>query len=475
MKIAVISSAFIDGKGPYNLIYQDREIRSSCLRKNIEHIMLDPSKIMYGLINNVPFVDISDASFGIKSYNISIQDIDAIIVRKTRDFVNQIIDILVYISKVAPQIIIHDPLESFDQPLSKTINIAKRSGLFNQPDTFVTSGKYLPSDIQFPVVVKPTHGYLGELVEECKDKNQLLTFLKNHPLSKQAEFLGYGYLVQQRLNIDEEYRVIVIGGQAIGCVRKFSNNIAANAAQGGIFENYELLKNSEIRRLAEAVTSHSKLSFAGVDIANVNSSYYLLECNRSPDFSSFDKATGLCTSDFIVDYVVESIKSRQPIEPINDLLAITKVDSKRPRVFIGCSTKELATAKHLVSNLRHSTETTIWSQGVFGPTRGILEELVEKAKRFDYAILLLSPDDKTEKKGEIKKSPRDNIIFELGLFIGTLGRDKTFIVYCEDDDIHIPSDFDGVKMIGWKRRVSNDLEAAIGEAAIAIEKAIGVL
>ena len=44
----------------------------------------------------------------------------------------------------------------------------------------------------------------------------------------------------------------------------------------------------------------------------------------------------------------------------------------------------------------------------------------------DFAVLVLTPDDITLSRGTTIASPRDNAIFELGLFMGTNGRNRTF-------------------------------------------------
>ena len=42
--------------------------------------------------------------------------------------------------------------------------------------------------------------------------------------------------------------------------------------------------------------------------------------------------------------------------------------------------------------------------------------------QFDFAVMILSPDDMTESRDQSYASPRDNVLFELGLFMGRLGR-----------------------------------------------------
>jgi hypothetical protein len=70
----------------------------------------------------------------------------------------------------------------------------------------------------------------------------------------------------------------------------------------------------------------------------------------------------------------------------------------RPEIFIGCSVEGLTEAKIIQLELAHSANTVIWSQGVFGLSRGTLETLVEKASSFTHAILVLTPDDMLTKR-----------------------------------------------------------------------------
>jgi Predicted nucleotide-binding protein containing TIR-like domain len=89
--------------------------------------------------------------------------------------------------------------------------------------------------------------------------------------------------------------------------------------------------------------------------------------------------------------------------------------------------------------------------------------LVNKASQFDFAILVLSPDDEVQSKGECKLGPRDNAIFELGLFIGRLGRERTFVV--SNAAIKIPTDLAGVVFATYEwPRQDNTLAGAVGHA-----------
>lgn len=148
---------------------------------------------------------------------------------------------------------------------------------------------------------------------------------------------------------------------------------------------------------------------------------------------------------------------------------------KRPRVFIGSSSEGLKFAKAIQLNLEHLADCTIWSQGVFGLSRGTLEELVRVAKNFDYAILVLTPDDVTEKRGVVGNSPRDNVLFELGLFMGALGREHTFMVCDRDAAVVLPTDLAGVTPATFfGNRPDKNWPAALGPVCTKIETEMGL-
>jgi predicted nucleotide-binding protein len=90
----------------------------------------------------------------------------------------------------------------------------------------------------------------------------------------------------------------------------------------------------------------------------------------------------------------------------------------KPRIFVGCSTKGLTEAK-LIQMQLESADTVIWHQGVFGLSSGTLETLVAVAHEYAYAILVLTPDDMLEKQDKNVNAARDNVLFELGLFMGS--------------------------------------------------------
>jgi hypothetical protein len=138
----------------------------------------------------------------------------------------------------------------------------------------------------------------------------------------------------------------------------------------------------------------------------------------------------------------------------------------RPLVFIGSSKEGKEVAQKIRTQLKEDAEVTIWDEGPFGLSKGTLEELVRALSTFDFAILVLTPDDMIESREQSSQAPRDNVLFECGLFMGHLGRSRTFIVYDIDSPVKIPSDLAGVKFATYRgNRKDGNLLAAVGEAA----------
>lgn len=69
----------------------------------------------------------------------------------------------------------------------------------------------------------------------------------------------------------------------------------------------------------------------------------------------------------------------------------------------------------------------------------------------DYVVALVTPDDTAVIRGKEYIIPRDNIVFEYGLFLGKLGRDKTFFVTPKNTpDMQIMSDLNGVSTVRYR-------------------------
>jgi hypothetical protein len=149
------------------------------------------------------------------------------------------------------------------------------------------------------------------------------------------------------------------------------------------------------------------------------------------------------------------------------------VDALDPSLFIGSSTEGLPTAYALQAELDPVCESLVWSQGVFGPTGTTIGSLLERTQNSDFAALVVTPDDSMVTRGVEVSVARDNVILELGLFLGALGPRRVFIIQPRNQDLHLPSDLAGVTRLDYRtNRRDQSLRGAIGPAVMAIRERI---
>lgn len=150
------------------------------------------------------------------------------------------------------------------------------------------------------------------------------------------------------------------------------------------------------------------------------------------------------------------------------------MDEPRPRVFVASSTEGLKVAEKIQEGLQHDAEVTLWSQNVFDISSYALDDLVKQLDLFNYGIFVFSFDDISIIRKERAKTTRDNVLFELGLFIGRIGRERCFIIMPKSKQrLHQPTDLLGIRMgIYDPRRSDSNLLAALGPALTQIKDAM---
>lgn len=144
--------------------------------------------------------------------------------------------------------------------------------------------------------------------------------------------------------------------------------------------------------------------------------------------------------------------------------------SRKPRIFIASASESIDVANAINVNLDHDAEVTVWKHG-FGLTNNTLDTLIKLCEGVDFAIFVFTPDDITNIRNDHKKVVRDNVVFELGLFTGSLGKERCFIIKPRSTDLHLPSDLLGLTPADYDgQRSDNNLEAALNTPCTLIKK-----
>ena len=123
----------------------------------------------------------------------------------------------------------------------------------------------------------------------------------------------------------------------------------------------------------------------------------------------------------------------------------------KPRIFLGSSAKQEKLLQALARGLEDVAHVEPWTSS-FNPGTTALERLIELAREVDFAAFVFARDDWTTNSPPAsdptvpgQASPRDNVVFEAGLFGGTLGMRRTFILHA--DGSKLPSDLLGLTTV----------------------------
>jgi hypothetical protein len=125
----------------------------------------------------------------------------------------------------------------------------------------------------------------------------------------------------------------------------------------------------------------------------------------------------------------------------------------KPRIFLGSSGKQKKLLDALTRGLEDVAQVEPWTTS-FNPGTTTLERLLELTREVDFAAFVFARDDWTasgspasDPSGSGQASPRDNVVFEAGLFGGVLGMRRTFILHASG--AKLPSDLLGLTSVRY--------------------------
>lgn len=142
----------------------------------------------------------------------------------------------------------------------------------------------------------------------------------------------------------------------------------------------------------------------------------------------------------------------------------TNSDNAKSKIFIGSSTEGLSIARKIKTGLKYDAHVDTWADGLFDePGKAYIEVLEDILVNYEYGIFVFNPDDTIFSRGKKLSIPRDNVIFEYGMFLGKHTRKKAFFIVPRGADIKIMTDVLGITCLDYDPTNTN-LQSAVSDA-----------
>lgn len=149
---------------------------------------------------------------------------------------------------------------------------------------------------------------------------------------------------------------------------------------------------------------------------------------------------------------------------------------ERVRLFIISSVESLPIARAIQNAFEHDPfQVVIWTDGVFKVANYTLQSLEDEVDKSDFTIAIAHADDQTTVRDSDWPTPRDNVIFELGLFMGRLGRARAILMEPREENVKLPSDLSGITTIPYRFEKGADSSATLGPACNRLRDHINAL
>lgn len=152
-----------------------------------------------------------------------------------------------------------------------------------------------------------------------------------------------------------------------------------------------------------------------------------------------------------------------------------RAPNPRPVIFIGSSVEGLQVAKYIQLGLAHLDAVVYtWANNVFSPGHYTMQDLERQIQNSDFGLLVFTQDDQVVNiaRDTDTHAPRDNVVLELGMCIGCLGHERSFVVKPKIKELKIPTDLLGITTLEYRGDDAANLSAHLGSVCTTIEQIV---
>lgn len=143
----------------------------------------------------------------------------------------------------------------------------------------------------------------------------------------------------------------------------------------------------------------------------------------------------------------------------------------RPTIFLASAAESIPVVTAIQGGLQRFASVIPW-QHSFAASALTIPSIDGNLSKCDFGVFVVDPIDLTMSRDKELAIARDNVIFELGMFVGRLGLERSFIVKRRGDNLHLPSDLNGVNVVERDPDTTNGLPASVATACAELTDAM---
>ncbi|MBL8187424.1 MAG: ATP-grasp domain-containing protein [Acidobacteria bacterium] len=264
----------------------------------------------------VDSIDVYDLTFAADGASIGafvagrnlVAEYDALIVRSFMPFVSEAL-LLARLFRAAGRVVVDESMTDEGYAMSKMHDyVVLAANGIDVPRTRqfcdTNESAAFAADLGYPCILKGIHGSEGRHVHKVDSERELR--------KKLYQYKSGEVTVQEFLDASEDYRVIVIGYEALPVY------VSRRPRSGDFRTNFEFneevlpLPISEaphLKDIAERAARTLRREFSGVDIRYRDKTPLVLEANRRPGFKGFEETTKFDVAGTFIEYVANKVKA----------------------------------------------------------------------------------------------------------------------------------------------------------------------